>query len=95
MRNDLRKELCDRFVVATARLYRLVYLGLRNDRRDLRETEMVNQYKTLILLADKGPATVSQIADIHGCTDSSINKVLDRLEQKKRSRRRDLWMTGE
>ncbi|MDD9948672.1 MAG: MarR family transcriptional regulator [candidate division Zixibacteria bacterium] len=83
MSNDHRKELCDRLVVATARLYRLVYLDLRNDRIDLRETEMGNQYKTLILLADKGPATISQIADIQGCTDSSLNKVLDRLEQKK------------
>ena len=82
MSNDHRQELCDRFVAATASLYRLVYLDLRNDRRDLRETEMVNQYKTLILLADNGPSTISQIADINGCNDSSINKVLDRLEQK-------------
>ena len=82
MSKDHRKELCDRFVATTASLYRLVYLGLRNDRIDMRETEMVNQYKTLILLADKGPATISQIADINGCNDSSINKVLDRLEQK-------------
>ena len=83
MSNDHRQELCDRFVAATASLYRLVYLDLRNDRRDLRETEMVNQYKTLILLADNGPSTISQISDINGCNDSSINKVLDRLEQKK------------
>ena len=82
MSNDHRKELCDRLVAATASLYRLVYLGLRNDRRDLRETEMVNQYKTLILLADNGPSTISQIADINECNDSSLNKVLDRLEQK-------------
>ena len=83
MSKDHRKELCDRLVVATARLYRIVYLDLRNDRIDLRETEMVNQYKTLILLADNGPSTISQIADINGCNDSSMNKVLDRLEQKK------------
>ena len=82
MSNDLREELCDRLVAATAGLYRLVYLGLRNDRRDIRETEMVNQYKTLILLADQGPASVSRIADIHECNDSSINKVLDRLHEK-------------
>ena len=82
MSKDHRQELCDRLVAATAGLYRLIYLGLRNDRRDLRETEMVNQYKTLILLADNGPATISQIADINECNDSSLNKVLDRLEQK-------------
>lgn len=82
MSKDLRKELCDRLVAATASLYRLVYLDLRNDRIDLRETEMVNQYKTLILLADNGPATISQLADVNGCNDSSLNKVLDRLEQK-------------
>jgi len=82
MSKDHRQELCDRFVAATARLYRLVYLDLRNDRIDLRETEKVNQYKTLILLADKGPATISQIADVQECNDSSLNKVLDRLEQK-------------
>ena len=82
MSKDHRQELCDRLVAATASLYRLIYLGLRNDRRDLRETEMVNQYKTLILLADNGPSTISQISDINGCNDSSMNKVLDRLEQK-------------
>ena len=83
MSNDHRQQLCDRFVAATASLFRLIYLGLRNDRRDLRETEMVNQYNTLILLADNGPSTISQISDINGCNDSSMNKVLDRLEQKK------------
>ena len=83
MSNDLREELYDRFVAATARLYRLVYLGLRDYRRDLGEIEMINQYKTLILLADKGPASVGHIADFHGCTDNSINNVLHRLHEKK------------
>ncbi|MXY98257.1 MAG: MarR family transcriptional regulator [Gemmatimonadetes bacterium] len=83
MSNDLRKELCDRFVVATARLYRLVHTGIRDDRRDLGQNEEVNQYRTLMLLADQGPLTVSEIPVYLGCTDSSINNILRRLDDKK------------
>ena len=83
MSNDLRKELCDRFVAATARLHRLVYMGLRDDRKDLGQLEQVNQYQTLMLLADQGPMTVGEIAGFLGCTDSSINNILRRLDDKK------------
>lgn len=83
MSNDLRMELCDRFVAATARLHRLVYMGLRDDRKDLGQLEQVNQYQTLMLLADKGPMSVGQIAVCLGCTDSSINNDLRRLNRKK------------
>lgn len=83
MGNDLRKELCDRFVAATVSLYRLVYMGLRDDRRDLGQNEEINQYKTLMLLADKGPMTVGEMPGFLGCTDSSINNVLRRLDDKK------------
>ncbi|MXY97074.1 MAG: winged helix-turn-helix transcriptional regulator [Gemmatimonadetes bacterium] len=83
MSNDLRKELCDRFIAATARLHRLVYMGLRDDRKDLGQLEQVNQYQTLMLLADQGPMTVGEIAGFLGCTDSSINNILRRLDDKK------------
>ena len=83
MSKDRRKELCDRFVTETARLYRLVYMGLRDDRRELGQNEEINQYKTLMLLADKGPMTVGEIPGFIGCTDSSINNVLRRLDDKK------------
>jgi len=83
MCKDLRKELCDRFVAATARLYRLVYMGLRDDRRELGQNEEINQYKTLILLADNGPMTVGEIPGSIGCSDSSINNILRRLDDKK------------
>ncbi|MYI99806.1 MAG: MarR family transcriptional regulator [Gemmatimonadetes bacterium] len=83
MSNDLRKELCDRFVAATAGLYRLVNMGLRDDGRALGQNEQVNQYKTLMLLADKGPMTVGEIPGFLGCSDASINNILHRLDAKK------------
>ena len=42
-----------------------------------------NQYKTLMLLADKGPMTVGEIPRFLGCTDASINNILHRLDEKK------------
>ncbi|MYB61851.1 MAG: MarR family transcriptional regulator [Gemmatimonadetes bacterium] len=83
MSNDHRKELCDRFVTATASLYRLVNMGLRDDGKELGHNERVNQYKTLMLLADKGPMTVGEIPRFLGCTDASINNILHRLDEKK------------
>lgn len=83
MSDDLRKELCDRFVAATVRLYRLVYLGLQDFRKDLGQNELVNQYKALMLLAHNGPMSVGQIADFLACTDATINDVLRRLDRKK------------
>ena len=83
MGNDLRKELCDRFVAATTNLHCLVYLGLQDNKKNLGQYDLVNQSKTVMLLADKGPASVGQIADFHGCTDYSINRVLQRLHEKK------------
>lgn len=82
MSNDLRKELCDRFVAATVSLYRLVHLGLQEFRKDLGQNELV-QYKALMLLAQKGPMSVGQIADFLACTNSTINDVLRRLDKKK------------
>ena len=83
MENDLRKELCDRFVAATANLHCRVYLGLQDDKKNLGQNDLVNQSKTVMFLADKGPASVDQIVDFHGCTYDSINKVLQRLDKKK------------
>ena len=83
MSNDLRKELCDRFVAATVSLYRLVYIGLQDFRKDLGQNELVNQYKALMLLAHQGPLSVGQIAVYLSCTDSTINEVLRRLDRKK------------
>ena len=83
MSEDLRKELCDRLVAATASLYRLVNMGLWDDGKDLGHNERVNQYKTLMLLADKGPMTVGEIPGFLGCSDASINNILHRLDEKK------------
>ncbi|MCY3554704.1 MAG: MarR family transcriptional regulator [Gemmatimonadetes bacterium] len=83
MSNDLRKELSDRFVAATVSLHRLVNMGLRDDGRELGQNEQVDQYKTLMLLADKGPMTVGEIPGFLGCTDASINNILHRLYGKR------------
>ena len=91
MSNDHRKELCDRLVVATAGLYRLVNMGLRDDGRALGQNEQVNQYKTLMLLADKGPMTVGEIPGFLGCSDASINNILHRLDEKKNDREGEVF----
>ena len=83
MSNDLREELCERFVAATANLQNLVYLGLQDDRKNLGQNELVYQSKTMMFLADKGPASVGQIVDFHGCTYNSLIFVLDRLHRNK------------
>ena len=85
MQNDHRKELCDRFVTATASLYRLVYMGLLDDRKGL--NEMVPQLRTVMLLADKGPMRVSHIAGFLGCTSTSMTYTLHRLVERKMIRK--------
>lgn len=56
MQNDLRNELCDRLITATAKLYHKVYLDMLDDRQG--PIDDLPQLRTMMLLADYGPLRV-------------------------------------
>ena len=83
MSNDRREELCERFVAATASLFRFIYLGLVDDRKDTGQHEKTNRFEILMVLAYKGPTVVGEIAGLLGCSDYIINSTLRRLDDSK------------
>ena len=81
MQNDLRNELCDRLVTATTNLYDTVYLNLLHDKQGL--IEGLPQLKTMMMLADRGPLSVGQIAENTGSTLPAMTATLHRLVERK------------
>ncbi|MYB62448.1 MAG: MarR family transcriptional regulator [Gemmatimonadetes bacterium] len=77
MQNNLRNELSDRLVTEITNLYHKVYLGMLDFRQG--PIDELPQLKTLMLLADKGPLRVGQIAENTESTPSAMTATLHRL----------------
>ena len=58
----------------------MVYIGMRDDKQGL--IDNLPELKSMMLLADKGPLSVGQIANYIGSTPTAMTATLNRLEEK-------------